>query len=226
MKAIEELNKKQLKKVPEMKPGDTVCVHIKIIEGNKERIQIFEGVVLRIKGSGIGATFTVRKISYGIGVERIFLLHSPKITKIEIKKRAKVRKAFISYLRNLSGKATKLKDKQFDALKVNVKEEELKPEDLAPPAEVNNDELNSEITEIDEQATDVKETEISTEELAEQEMRESNKIEKEELNANLDENLTSNEEIEQGIKESEKDLENGADNEGRLAEKNTEELEG
>ena len=90
-------------------------------------------MVLRVKGTGISSTFTVRKISYGVGVERTFLLHSPKIAKIQIVKRAKVRRAYLTYLRNLRGKSAKLRDKQFDSLAVNVKQEDLKPEELAPP---------------------------------------------------------------------------------------------
>ena len=105
MKLIETLHQNQIKNVPDLKPGDTVRVHTKIIEGSKERIQIFEGVVIRVKGSGIGQTFTVRKLSYGIGVERTFLIQSPKVAKIEIKKRAKVRRAYLTYLRGLRGKA-------------------------------------------------------------------------------------------------------------------------
>ncbi len=225
MKAIEEVSKKQLKNVPDLAPGDTVRVHTKIIEGSKERIQIFEGVVIRVKSSGIGGTFTVRKISYGIGVERTFLLHSPKIAKVEIKKRAKVRRAFLSYLRNLSGKATRLKDRQFDSLAVNIKEEELKEADLAP-ADTDNNGESTEITELnEEQVFDVKETEVSTEDLAEAELKIDEKIEKDELNSDEDENLAAKEEIEEGLKESEEDLERGAANEGGLAEKNAEEQE-
>ena len=88
--------------------GDTVKVHTKVVEGDSERIQIFDGVVLSRRGSGISASFTVRKISYGVGVERVFPLHSPRIEKIEVVKTGKVRRAKIYYLRNLSGKAARL----------------------------------------------------------------------------------------------------------------------
>lgn len=91
--------------------GDTVKVHFKIIEGSSERIQIFDGVVIAEKGGGQTATFTVRKISSGIGVERIFPLHSPRIAQIEVVKRGKVRRAKIYYLRGLTGKAAKIKDR-------------------------------------------------------------------------------------------------------------------
>ncbi len=96
--------------IPEFKAGDTVAVHFKVREGDKERIQIFEGACIRRKGSGINATFTVRKISFGVGVERIFPLHSPRIDKIVVKRRGKVRRAKLYYLRNLSGKAARIKE--------------------------------------------------------------------------------------------------------------------
>ncbi|MDR1663015.1 MAG: 50S ribosomal protein L19 [Endomicrobium sp.] len=90
------------------KPGDQVKVYFKIVEGGNERIQIFEGVVIRIKGSGFSKTFTVRKISFGIGVERIFPINSPRIDKVEIVRHGKVRRAKLYYLRNLSGKAARI----------------------------------------------------------------------------------------------------------------------
>lgn len=169
MKAIEAINQNQLKNVPDIKPGDTVRVHTKIIEGNKERIQIFEGVVIRVKGSGIKQTFTVRKLSYGIGVERTFLIQSPKLAKIQIVKRAKVRQAYLTYLRGLRGKAAKLKDKAFDSLAVNVKEEELKPEDLAPATPEEN--VDAEITEIQPEGVEIAEN-VSAEEIAKEEIKE------------------------------------------------------
>jgi len=95
----------------EFRAGDTVAVHYKIKEGDRERIQIFEGVVIAKKGGGVGETFTVRKISYGIGVERIFPLHSPLIEKIEVKRLGKVRRAKLYYLRGLSRKAARIKER-------------------------------------------------------------------------------------------------------------------
>jgi large subunit ribosomal protein L19 len=98
--------------LPIFKPGDTIIVHVKVVEGDKERIQQFKGIVMGIKGSGIGRTFRVRKISNGVGVERIFPLNSPNISKIEKIKEGKVRRAKLYYLRHLTGKsATKIKDK-------------------------------------------------------------------------------------------------------------------
>jgi large subunit ribosomal protein L19 len=93
-------------------PGDTVRVSVKVIEGEKERLQAFEGVVIRRRGTGAGASFTVRRISYGVGVERTFPVHSPRIEKIQVTKRAKVRRAKLYYLRQLAGKAARLKEKR------------------------------------------------------------------------------------------------------------------
>lgn len=99
--------------IPDFKPGDTVKVHARIKEGEKERIQVFQGVVIRKRNGGTGATFTVRKVSYGIGVERIFPLHSPNIDKVEVMTRGKVRRSRLYYLRNLRGKAARIKEKRF-----------------------------------------------------------------------------------------------------------------
>ena len=98
--------------VPDFKAGDTVSVHVKVIEGEKERIQLFTGVCIQKRGSGINATFTVRKISNGVGVERIFPLHSPRIDKIEVVRIGRVRRAKLYYLRELEGKAARIKDKR------------------------------------------------------------------------------------------------------------------
>jgi large subunit ribosomal protein L19 len=94
-------------------PGDTVRVSVKVIEGEKERIQAFEGVVIRRRGGGASASFTVRRISYGVGVERTFPLHSPRIDKIQVMKRAAVRRSKLYYLRDLAGKAARLKEKRI-----------------------------------------------------------------------------------------------------------------
>jgi large subunit ribosomal protein L19 len=108
---IAEITKEQLRTdLPEFRPGDTVRVHVKIQEGNRERIQAFEGVVIKRRGGGISETFTVRKVSYGVGVERTFPLHSPKIAKLEVVRRGKVRRAKLYYLRNLRGKAARIKE--------------------------------------------------------------------------------------------------------------------
>ena len=110
---IELVEKKYLKAdvTKEMfKAGDTIAVYYKVIEGNKERIQVFEGIVIRVSGTGIAKNFTVRKVSSGIGVERIIPLNSPSIEKIEVKRVGKVRRSRLYYLRNLSGKAARIKE--------------------------------------------------------------------------------------------------------------------
>ncbi|MBN8250106.1 50S ribosomal protein L19 [Priestia flexa] len=110
-KLIEEITKEQLKTdLPTFRPGDTVRVHVNIVEGSRERVQVFEGVVIKRRGGGISETFTVRKISYGVGVERAFPLHTPKIAKIEVMRRGKVRRAKLYYLRELRGKAARIKE--------------------------------------------------------------------------------------------------------------------
>ena len=110
---IEALEKRQLKKnpIPDFKVGDTVKVSVLIKEGEKERAQAFEGVVIKRTGAGVRASFTVRKVSYGVGVERVFPLHTPRIEKIDIIARGRVRRARLFYLRDLAGKAARIKEK-------------------------------------------------------------------------------------------------------------------
>lgn len=111
MNLIQEITREQLRQdIPSFRPGDTLKVHVKVIEGSRERIQVFEGVVIKRRGGGISETFTVRKISYGVGVERAFPLHTPKIDKIEVARRGKVRRAKLYYLRKLRGKAARIKE--------------------------------------------------------------------------------------------------------------------
>jgi len=110
MSAIELVEKSQLAQRPAMRSGDTVRVHVRVREGDKERIQIFEGVVIGQHRGGTRASFTVRKVSFGQGVERIFPLHSPTISKVEVVRSAKVRRAKLYYLRDLKGKAARMKD--------------------------------------------------------------------------------------------------------------------
>jgi large subunit ribosomal protein L19 len=115
MNLIDSVQENQLKKdVEPFKVGDTVKVHVVIREGNKERIQIFQGNVISRRRAGLSSTFTVRKISFGIGVERVFPLHSKMIKEIEVVRRGKVRKAKLYYLRQLKGKASRLKEKRQD----------------------------------------------------------------------------------------------------------------
>ena len=112
MDMVASVAAKHLKEdIPEFNPGDTVRVHVRVIEGQKERIQVFQGVVLQRRGGGISETFTVRKVSDGVSVERIFPLHSPRVTKIECIRRGKVRRAKLFYLRELKGKASRIAEK-------------------------------------------------------------------------------------------------------------------
>ena len=112
MDIIKSIEHEQLKnKIPELKVGDTVKVHQRIKEGNRERIQVFEGIIIKKQGGGVNATFTVRRISYGVGVEKTFPTHSPRIAKIEVKRVGKVRRARLYYLRDRVGKAAKTKEK-------------------------------------------------------------------------------------------------------------------
>jgi len=111
MNVIDTIEREQLKSdIPSFKPGDTVRVHVKVIEGEKERIQVFEGVVLRMARGANRSSFTVRKTSYGVGVERTFPLHSPRIDKIDVTTRGHVRRAKLYYLRQLSGKAARIEE--------------------------------------------------------------------------------------------------------------------
>jgi len=99
------------KDMPSFGPGDTLKVHVKVVEGNRERIQVYEGVVMKIRGSGLSRTFTARRITYGVAVERTFPIHSPRIAKIEVTRRGKVRRARLYYLRGLTGKKARVKEK-------------------------------------------------------------------------------------------------------------------
>jgi large subunit ribosomal protein L19 len=111
MDLIKQVENEHLKEqIPVFSPGDTVRVHFKVVEGNRERTQIFEGVIIKRRGSGLNESFTVRRISYGVGVERTFPLHSPKIVKIEVMRRGRVRRAKLYYLRELRGKAARIKE--------------------------------------------------------------------------------------------------------------------
>ena len=98
--------------VPEFRAGDTLNVHVKVVEGNRSRVQVFKGIVIRRHGRGVGETFTIRKVSFGVGVERTFPIHTPVIDKIEVLTRGDVRRAKLYYLRDLRGKAAKIKEKR------------------------------------------------------------------------------------------------------------------
>ena len=110
MKAIETVEQPHLTTRPDMRSGDTVRVHVKVREGDKERIQVFEGVIINLRRGGVRSTFTVRKVSFGQGVERIFPMHSPTIQKVDVVRSAKVRRAKLYFLRDLKGKAARMKE--------------------------------------------------------------------------------------------------------------------
>lgn len=111
MNILDEINKEQIKEIPAFSPGDDIVVQVRVKEGERERLQAFEGVVIAIKNRGVNSSFTVRKISHGEGVERVFQTHSPLIASIELKRRGKVRRSKLYYLRELSGKAARIKEK-------------------------------------------------------------------------------------------------------------------
>jgi large subunit ribosomal protein L19 len=113
MNTLDALDAESLRTdVPDFRPGDTLKVHVRVVEGSRERIQVFQGVVIRRQGSGVRETFTVRKVSFGVGVERTFPVHTPIIQKIEVATRGDVRRAKLYYLRDLRGKAAKIKEKR------------------------------------------------------------------------------------------------------------------
>ena len=113
MNIISVLEQEQLRDdIPAFRPGDTVKVHVKVVEGNRERIQVFEGVVIGRQNGGVRETFTVRRISYGVGVERTFLVHSPRLAKIEVVRHGIVRRAKLNYLRGLTGKAARIRERR------------------------------------------------------------------------------------------------------------------
>ena len=118
MQTLDSVDAKSLKSdIPNFRPGDTVKVHVKVVEGNRSRIQVFQGVVIRRQGGGVRESFTVRKVSFGVGVERTFPVHTPIVEKIEIVTRGDVRRAKLYYLRDLRGKKAKIKEKRDSAPK-------------------------------------------------------------------------------------------------------------
>lgn len=130
MDIIKSIEHEQLKnKIPELKVGNTVKVHVRIKEGNKERIQVFEGIIIKVQGGGVNQTFTVRKISYGVGVEKTFLVHSPLVEKVELVRVGKARRARLFYLRDRVGKAAKTKEMvgaRIENREITIKEDLVK----------------------------------------------------------------------------------------------------
>ena len=143
MDIIKSIEHEQLKnKIPELKVGNTVKVHVRIKEGNKERIQVFEGIIIKVQGGGVNQTFTVRKISYGVGVEKTFLVHSPLVEKVELVRVGKARRARLFYLRDRVGKAAKTRE-QVGA-RIEDKEIVVK-EDLTEEPVVETEEVKAEV---------------------------------------------------------------------------------
>ncbi len=134
MDIIKSIEHEQMKnKIPELKVGNTVKVHVRVKEGNRERIQVFEGTIIKVQGGGVNQTFTVRRISYGVGVEKTFLVHSPAVEKVEVTRVGKARRAKLFYLREKLGKSAKTKEKV--GARIETKEIVLK-EDMAEEATV------------------------------------------------------------------------------------------
>jgi len=136
MDIIKSIEHEQMKnKIPELKVGNTVKVHVRVKEGNRERIQVFEGIIIKVQGGGVNQTFTVRRISYGVGVEKTFLVHSPNVEKVEVTRVGKARRAKLFYLREKLGKAAKTKEKvgaRIETKEVVLKEEMVEvPENLS-----------------------------------------------------------------------------------------------
>ena len=159
MDIIKSIEHEQLKsKIPDLKIGNTVKVHVRIKEGNKERIQVFEGIIIKVQGAGVNKTFTVRKISYGVGVEKTFLIHSPLVEKVEVVRVGKARRAKLFYLRDRIGKAAKTKE-QLGA-RVENKEIVVKGEEIEVPVEGEVEEVApvAEVTET----TKAEETQVET----------------------------------------------------------------
>ncbi len=140
MDIIKSIEHEQLKnKIPELKVGNTVRVHVRIKEGNKERIQVFEGIIMKVQGGGVNKTFTVRKISYGVGVEKTFLVHSPLVEKVELVRVGKARRARLFYLRDRVGKSAKTKEQvgaRIEDREIVVKEDLVEEEPVAETEEV------------------------------------------------------------------------------------------
>jgi len=170
MDIIKSIEHEQLKnKIPVLNIGDTVRVHVKIKEGNKERIQVFEGIIIKKQGGGVNATFTVRRISYGVGVEKTFLVHSPMVVKIEVVRVGKARRAKLYYLRDRVGKAAKTKEKI--GARIETKEVVLKEEIVPGENEVVEEVTAEEVAEAVEADKAIKAEEAKAEEPAVEEVK-------------------------------------------------------
>ena len=177
MKSLDALDAASIKKnLPKLRSGDTVKVHVKVVEGNRSRIQIFQGVVTRIQGSGIGESFTVRKVSFGTGVERTFPFHSPILEKIELVSMGDVSRAKLYYLRDLTGKAAKIKERLGDLSAAIVADEDIEVELVQETTDASlevEDTSSTEAVEVSEE-TPVAVDEAPAEEVVAEEAKENN----------------------------------------------------
>ena len=166
MDIIKSIEHEQLKnKIPELKVGNTVKVHVRIKEGNKERIQVFEGIIIKVQGGGVNQTFTVRKISYGVGVEKTFLVHSPLVEKVELVRVGKARRARLFYLRDRVGKAAKTKE--MIGARIEDREIVIKEEVAEEPVEEKAEEVKEEVAPVVEEAKTETKTEEASDKKAE-----------------------------------------------------------
>ncbi len=205
MDIIKSIEHEQLKnKIPELKVGNTVKVHVRIKEGNKERIQVFEGIIIKVQGGGVNQTFTVRKISYGVGVEKTFLVHSPLVEKVELVRVGKARRARLFYLRDRLGKAAKTKE-QVGA-RIEDKEIIIKEEITEEPAV---EETSNEATKaVIEEKAEVKEEVVEVKEETKAEVKETKKVEEETSKTETtDEKVVETDKKESGKEVTEKSVE-------------------
>ena len=166
MDIVKSIEHEQLKnKIPDLKVGNTVKVHARIKEGNKERIQVFEGTIIKVQGSGVNKTFTVRKISYGVGVEKTFLIHSPLVEKVELVRVGHARRAKLFYLRDRVGKAAKTRE--VAGARIEDKEIEIKGKEIVEVPEEGTAEVEEAVTEEVVETTETTATEIAATEEAE-----------------------------------------------------------
>ena len=192
MDIIKSIEHEQLKeKIPQLDVGNTVRVHVRIKEGNKERIQVFEGIIIKVQGGGVNQTFTVRKNSYGVGVEKTFLIHSPLVEKVEVVRVGKARRAKLFYLRDRVGKAAKTKEQvgaRIENKEIVIKENVADNVEEAPVQEVKAEEVvetpvekveevktktaEAKTEEVKEEATEVKKEEVKSEAKAEETKKE------------------------------------------------------
>ena len=181
MDIIKSIEHEQLKnKIPELKVGNTVRVHVRIKEGNKERIQVFEGIIIKVQGGGVNQTFTVRKTSYGVGVEKTFLVHSPLVEKVELVRVGKARRAKLFYLRDRVGKSAKTKEKigaRIEDREIIIKEDLAEEQPEATEEETQKTEAKEEVKAEETVKEEVKK-EAKTEETAKEEIKEEAKAEK------------------------------------------------